>query len=144
MCDENTGVVVSLMVATFPSEDEASHLRGNRETSATSRVRELGAVRNVRSDRCAPTEPSVTAATPRPPRGGPAQRLGAIPEGHQAGASNAEAAVTSLRRRRRRGGGRRRGGEGNGWGRRWGRQHGQRLGGDVGGQVVVVMVVETL
>lgn len=67
--------------------------------AAVSRVGEMRAVRNVRSDRCAPAEPSVAPPAAAWPSGRrPPQRLGAVPEGHQTGAPDAQApaAVASL------------------------------------------------
>lgn len=91
------------------------------------RVREVRSVGDVRGDRGAPAEHSVRASSGASSGRGSAQRLGAVPQGHQAGAPHHQpSSVHSLRSRWD--GGRR--------GRRRGREQSQGLGGGAGGKVV--------
>lgn len=91
-----------------------------RSSSCYLRVGEVGAVRDVGGDRGASAQNAVAAPGASGPPAGrrPPQRLGAIPQGHQArGATHAQAAATTVYPPLRRGGGRGRGGRARDGGR---------------------------
>lgn len=57
-------------------------------------VGEVRSIGDVRGDRGAPTEATVTATPTRSPGGRPPEWLGTVPEGHQAGAPHLQASAT--------------------------------------------------